>query len=310
MDDIVTLTVNPAVDVSTSVAQVIETHKLRCNAARHDPGGGGINVARVVRRLGGSCSAVYFAGGRTGQLLGELLGAEQMAVVPLAIAGETRVNFSVTETSSGKQFRFILPGPTVTQGEWQACLDYFSTLAPPRYLVLSGSLPPGVPADFYAKLSHAAVVRGVQVVVDTSGPALEAVLETGVRLFKPSLQELRELSRQPLQTEMAWRQAAQNIVKDGRARTVVLTLGSQGALLVTNKRVLRAQGLPTRVESAIGAGDSCLAAMVWALNRGAEEEEAFRYGVAAASAALLSAGTGLCRREDVMKKYWDVVLQG
>jgi len=308
MTDIVTLTLNPAVDVSTSVAQVVDTRKLRCGAARHDPGGGGINVARVVRRLGGDCSAVYLAGGRTGRLLGELLDAEQVAGVPLAIAGETRTDFSVTETSTGKQFRFVLPGPTIRQAEWQACLDYFATLTPPRYLVLSGSLPPGVPVDFYATLARSAASRGTQVVVDTSGPALEAVLQGGVSLFKPSLQELRDLTRQPLLTEAAWRSAAQRIVSDGRARMVVLTLGSEGALLVTGQQVLRAPGLPTRVESAIGAGDSFLGAMIWALNRGADEKEAFRYGVAAASAALQSTGTGLCQREDVLRRYEDVVL--
>ncbi|MGN5478456.1 hypothetical protein ACTMU2_19950 [Cupriavidus basilensis] len=82
--------------------------------------------------------------------------------MPLAIGGETRTDFSVTETSTGKQFRFVLPGPTVTQAEWRACLDYFATLTPPRYLVLSGSLPPGVPVDFYATLSRSAGARGTR----------------------------------------------------------------------------------------------------------------------------------------------------
>lgn len=241
-------------------------------------------------------------------LLQHLLDAEQVQAVRLAIAGETRENFSVSETSTGRQFRFVLPGPHVVQDEWERCITYLEMLAePPRYLVMSGSLPPGVPVDFYAMLARLARARGTLTVVDTSGPALVSALNEGVSLVKPSLAELRELTGLPLHDEDDWRNAALEVVRDGRAQMVALTLGEQGALLVTADLTLRARALPTPVASSIGAGDSFLAAMVWALNRGVGEKEAFQYGLAAASATLLGAGTALCQRADVEKKYREIL---
>ncbi|MBP0632862.1 1-phosphofructokinase family hexose kinase [Cupriavidus sp. AcVe19-1a] len=307
MTDILTITPNPAVDVATSIDRVSDTRKLRCSEARRDPGGGGINVARVIQRLGGDCLAVYLAGGATGTLLQHLLDVERVPGVCHAIAGETRENFSVTESSTGRQFRFVLPGPKVTQDEWERCIIHLETLAePPRYLVMSGSLPPGVPVDFYARLARLARARGTQIVVDTSGPALVCALNEGVSLVKPSLAELRELTGLPLHGEEEWRNAALEVVREGRAQMVALTLGEQGALLVTADQTLRAPALPTPVSSSIGAGDSFLAAMVWALNRHTSKREAFHYGLAAASATLLSAGTGLCQRADVDRKYREI----
>ncbi|MGC1173003.1 1-phosphofructokinase family hexose kinase, partial [Polaromonas sp.] len=121
--DILTITMNPALDVSTSTDKVRDTHKLRCAAAQFHPGGGGINVARVLHRLGSNCLALYPSGGATGQRLGQLLEQEQVRHRGLPIAGETRESFSVHETSSGKDFRFVLPGPSLSAPEWQACLD-------------------------------------------------------------------------------------------------------------------------------------------------------------------------------------------
>jgi len=304
MPDIVTVTLNPAVDVATSIERVLDTRKLRCSAGRRDPGGGGINVARVVQRLGGDCLALYLAGGVMGRMLTQLLDAEHVAGLCIGIAGETRENFSVSETATGREYRFVLPGPPVTQDEWERCLDQVNSFAaPPRYLVMSGSLPPGAPADLYARLARTASARGTRVVLDTSGPALAAALDAGVYLVKPSLNELRELTGQPLATETEWHCAAQDIVREGRARLVALTLGERGALVASAERTLQVPALPIHVCSAIGAGDSFLAALIWALNRGAGIEEACSYGQAAASAALLSVGTGLCSRADVERLY-------
>ncbi|TAL52867.1 1-phosphofructokinase family hexose kinase [Pandoraea sp.] len=304
MPEILTFTPNPSIDVFTTVDKVIDTRKMRCGAERRDPGGGGVNVARVVQRLGGSCTAVVMAGGQTGAMLRQLLEAEQVATACVDIAGHTRESFSVLETSTGREFRFVLPGPVITGNDWQRCLDAVAAFDPaPRFLVLSGRLPPGAPIDGYAQLARAAAGRGTQVALDTSGPALAAALEAGVAIVKPSVDELRELTGEPLADEAQWCEAARQIVRDGRARIVALTLGGRGALLVERDRVLRAPALPVRMVSAIGAGDSFLAALVWALNRGAGTGEAFRYGMAAAAAALLSAGTGLCRWEDVERLY-------
>lgn len=309
MTDILTVTMNPALDVSTSTDKVTDTHKLRCTAAKFHPGGGGINVARVVRRLGGDCLALYPAGGAKGQLLRQMLDQEQVRSHCVAIADETRESFSVHEVSSGRDFRFVLPGPALTPREWEACLGYVSALeAPPRYLVASGSLPPGVPDDFYARLARLARARGSLVVVDTSGPALAAALAEGVYLVKPSLRELRDLTGRPLTTEPQWREAAQQIIKDGQAQVVALSLGEDGALLVTADRTLRAQSVPVKVESSIGAGDSFVGGLIWALNRNADLEQAFRYGMAAGAAALLTGGTALCQAADVERLHNEVTV--
>lgn len=309
MTDILTLTMNPSMDVATSIDTVASTHKLRCSAPLRYPGGGGINVARVVQRLGGDCVALYPVGGARGQQLRQLLAQEQVRSSCIEIAGETRECFSVLETSSGREFRFVLPGPTLTPPEWQACLDRFDALdTPPRYLVASGSLPPGVPPDFYARLVRLARARGTQVVLDSSGPALAQALKEGVYLVKPSLRELRELTGRPLTDEAQWRDAAQQLVASGQAQVVALSLGEQGALFVTATTTWRGPALSLQVLGATGAGDSFVGAMVWALSRQAGLAEAFRYAVAAGSAALLSAGTGLCRKADVERLYPEVRL--
>lgn len=300
MTDILTVTMNPALDLSTSVAKVVDTHKLRCAAPQIHPGGGGINVARVVHRLGGDCLALYPAGGVTGQSLRQLLDQEQVRSHCVAIAGETRESFSVHELSSGRDFRFVLPGPELTPREWESCLEQIGALeAPPRYLVASGSLPPGVPTDFYARLARLARARGSLVVLDTSGPALAAALAEGVYLVKPSLRELRELTGLPLDNEPQWREAARQIITDGRAQIVALSLGEAGALLMTADKTLRAPSLQVSVASTIGAGDSFVGGLVWALNRGDDLEQAFRCAMAAGAAALLTAGTALCQQADV-----------
>jgi 6-phosphofructokinase 2 len=309
MTDILTLTMNPALDLSIATDKVRDTHKLRCAAVQLHPGGGGINVARVLQRLGGDCLALYLAGGLNGQQLQLLLAEENVRAHCIAIAGETRENFTVHELSSGLDFRFVLPGPLVAAAEWQQCLDWVGALERfPPYLVLSGSLPPGVPDDFYARLARLAKARGSRVVLDSSGPALAAALDEGVYLVKPSLRELHDLTGRALGTEAQWREAARQMIQKGQAQIVALSLGDEGALLVTADQALRARSLPVTVKSTIGAGDSFVAGLVWALSRGAGLEEMFRYSMAAGAAAVLSAGTALCQAADVQRLYSEVVL--
>lgn len=298
--NILTLTLNPALDVSTSTEKVVDTHKLRCAAPQYHPGGGGVNVARVVQRLGGDCIALYPAGGTTGQHLRQMLDDEHVRSHCVPIEGETRESFSVLERASGLEYRFVLPGPTLAAREWQACLEFVRGLqAAPHYLVASGSLPPGVPVDFYAQLAQLAHARGSLLVLDTSGPALAAALEEGVYLLKPSLRELRELTGDALTQEAEWLSAAQRLVREGRCRLVALSLGERGALLVSADTALRATAAPVPVASTIGAGDCFTAGLVWSLSRDSDLQQGLRYGMAAGAAALLSPGTALCQPADV-----------
>ncbi|NMM92560.1 phosphofructokinase, partial [Rhodococcus sp. SRB_17] len=195
MPTFLTLTPNPALDLATDTEQVVPTHKLRCGAVQRYPGGGGVNVARMLHRLGSGVQAWVLAGGVAGAQLRNLLAAEGVDTQCLTIAGDTRENLSVLDRRHAQEYRFVLPGPTLQAGEWQTCLDRVAALAPPpRWWVASGSLPPGVPQDFYARLARLAHARGSRMALDSSGPALAAALHAGVAVVKPSLRELRELT--------------------------------------------------------------------------------------------------------------------
>ena len=312
MPALITLTLNPALDLATTTARVEPTHKLRCSPAQRFAGGGGVNVARVLHRLGSDVQAWALAGGAAGAQMRQLLADEGVSTVLQPIAGDTRENFSVVETATGQEFRFVLPGPALQAAEWQACMDALAALAPAsRWLVASGSLPPGVPDDFYAQVARAARARGTRVVVDTSGAPLAAALDAGVTLVKPSLRELREVLRQPLDTPAEWCAATQALVRAGQAEIVALSVGALGAVLATREGVWQAPALDVPATTGTtGAGDCFVAALVWALDRGEAPPEALRWAVAAGAAALMAPGTALAQAADVHRLHPLVRVQG
>jgi 6-phosphofructokinase 2 len=304
MISVVTITPNPAIDISTSTEQVVPIRKLRCTAIRRDAGGGGINVARVMRRLGGEAAAIYPAGGITGQLLRRLVDRDNVQSIITDVADETREDFTVLDEKSGSQYRFVMPGPALAEREWRSCLDALETIgALPPIVVASGSLPPGIPDDFYARVAKIAKAHGSKLVLDTSGKPLAAALDEGVYLIKPNLRELQELVDAPLADQHEWVAASRKLIEAGRVEVVVLTLGEQGALLVTRDSAHRARAPDIRPVSAVGAGDSFVGGMVWSLAAGGSLIDAFRYGVAAGSAAVLNPGTELCHAPDVARLY-------
>jgi 6-phosphofructokinase 2 len=294
-----TLTPNPALDLSTAVERIEASHKMRCDAPQVHAGGGGINVARVLHRLGASVRAMFPAGGPTGERLCKSLAQEGVSTDCLPIAGETRESFTVRESSTGRELRFVLPGPAWSEDEWQSCLERLRQGPAPAWLVASGSLPPGAPADFYARAARIAQEMGSRFVLDSSGPALQSALEAGVFLVKPSLRELREFTGTALDSPDAQRAAAASLVSGGHAQMVALSLGGDGALLVTRQGSWRASALQVPVVSTVGAGDSFLAGLVWALDREPDPAKAFGTAMAAGAAALLAPGTALCQPEDV-----------
>lgn len=300
MPDIVTITINPAVDIFVDVERVEPIKKLRCSSPKRDPGGGGINVARVAYRLGGDVTAIYPAGGVIGKLLQKLLDREGINSVATPSHVETRENFTAYETTSGEQFRFVLPGSSLHRAEWEACLHRLTTLeSKPAFVVASGSVPPGVPDDFFARVNREARKLGARTVVDTSGEALQAAIAEGVDIIKPNLNELSEFTGQKLDSDAACVEACRKLIGDGRVAMVALTLGGDGAMLVTKERALKAKAMDIEVVSAVGAGDSFLGGLVWALAQGQSENDAFRVAVAAGTAAVMSPGTELCRSTDV-----------
>jgi 6-phosphofructokinase 2 len=307
---IITLTMNPAIDVSTSVQRLVPVQKLRCAPERRDPGGGGINVARVIQRLGGKATAIFPAGGANGRRLETLLAEEMTTCKVVPISGETREDFSVFEEGTGRQYRFVLPGPRLQDAEWRNCLEACagSSLGE-RIICASGSLPPGAPHDFYGQLARRVAAEGGRLVLDTSGEALQLALQARVFLVKPNLQELQELTGRALESLASMVQACGELIGRGLSEMVTLTLGAEGALLVTAQGAWRAPPLQIKPVSAVGAGDSFLGAMVFGLASGESAESSFRLAVAAGSAALLAHGTELCRREDVLRLVHDVIVE-
>lgn len=296
--DIVTLCMNPALDITTSTDNVRPTDKLRCAAARYDPGGGGINVAHVAEVLGIRSTAVFPAGGPAGELVHNLLTAEGLAVQRIRIGGSTRESFTVNEVSSAKQYRFVLPGPQLTVAEQTDCLLHLRrAAATARIVVASGSLPPGVPEDFYQQVAQVCTELGVTFLLDSSGGGLSHV-KSGVFLVKPSIRELREDVGAELATEAEQVAAARGLVARGVARNVLVSLGSQGALLVGADGAWRFAAVDVPPGSGVGAGDAMLAGVAVGIARDRPLTEAVRLGIAAGAAMLLTPGTAPCTRED------------
>lgn len=307
MKPIVTLTINPTIDLATTVEEVTPEHKLRCEPERRDPGGGGLNVARVIQELGGASLAIYPRGGPTGALLEHLLEQKGLRRWGINISGHTRENFTVAEKKSDREFRFVMPGPTLTEAEWQECLQMLSTVAADaEYIVASGSLAPGVPVDFYARVAQVARKQKARLVLDTSGEPLRAALEEGVFFAKPNRKEFRDMMGTRVDDPTAMAEAARNFLEKGRAELLVVSMGADGALLTTRTGQYRATPPKVETHSSVGAGDSFVGGMTFGLSRGLPPEEAFRWGIASGTAALLSSGTDLCKREHVERLFSEV----
>jgi len=295
---------NPCVDLSAEIDRLEPIKKLRCSMSRWDPGGGGINVARVIHILGGEASAYYTCGGVTGDMLRKMLQEHEIENHPLKVAAVTRESFAVRETETGDQYRFVMPGDQLQEEEWQHCLGVMkSQEPPPDFLVASGSLPQGVPPDFYARLAHGLDQSETRLIIDTSGEPLQAVLDAGVYMIKPNLRELQESSGRSLEDEKEQEEFCRELVEKSKSEVVLLSLGHKGALFTDRDSQIRLKALEVEVDSPIGAGDSFVAGVVHSLVRDMDHEQAFYYGMAAGTAALVTPGTELCRREDAEKFY-------
>ncbi|SEN71154.1 6-phosphofructokinase [Gemmobacter aquatilis] len=304
MTPILTLTLNPALDLATQTAEVIPGPKLRCTAPRVDPGGGGINVARAIRILGGTARALVALGGTTGQRLAQALKAEGIAHTSIAAPGETRESFAVTETNSGQQFRFVLPGAEWARVDIDHLLEMTRQTVPEgAFVVMSGSQPPGVPARFAAAV-QAALPQGARLVLDTSGPALHAVVDQpipGLALLRMDDAEAEELAGRRFADRRDAADFAAGLVARGVAQRVIVARGAEGSVLADGAGRLFGAAPRVEVVSAVGAGDTFVGALVLALARGEPRDCALAQGVAAAAAACITPATELCHAEDVVR---------
>ena len=303
MSTIVTVTFSPCIDKTTSVKKLLPDKKLHCAAPKLEPGGGGINVARAIKKLGGNATAIFPSGGYTGKYFNHLLEVESIHAVIIEVQNETRENIIVLDEAENAQYRFGMPGTNLNDAEWMQCLKAVEEIQDISFIVASGSLPPGVPLNIFAQLAKIAKNKNAKFLVDTSGEALREAVNEGVYLLKPNLGELCFLSGKTHLKLHEIEAAAKEIIEEGKCEVVVISMGAQGALFVTNDLIKTIVPPAVIRKSTVGAGDSMLAGIVYYLSKQKDITEAVKYGVACGTAATMNTGTELCNLKDVEKIY-------
>lgn len=297
---ILTLTVSPAIDKSTRFAGLVAEQKMRCEAPHYDAGGGGINVSKAIARLGGNSLAIFTVGGASGTLLEDLVKKEGIDYEAIRTESWTRENFTAVDTHTNAQYRFGMPGPAITEKESNEILKAVEA-AKPDFLVASGSLSPGLGDDFYEKVAAISRRIGSKLIVDTSGVPLERAIDEGVFLLKPNVSELAKLVGSESLEINEVDEAAREIIGRCKCEAVVVSMGPQGAVLVTKDICEHIPAPPVQKKSTVGAGDSMVGGMVWALSEGKDFSEMLRWGVACGSAATMNEGTQLFTKHDALK---------
>jgi 6-phosphofructokinase 2 len=301
MPAILTITLSPCIDKSTSIPSLIAEKKLQCAIPKLEPGGGGINVARAIKKLGGQATAIFPSGGCTGKIFNHLLEKENIPAIIIDTANETRENIIVLDESSNNQYRFGMPGTVLSEWEWKQCLKAAEEINNVGFIVASGSLPPGVPTNIYAQIAKIAKNKNAKFIVDASGEALQQAIDEGVYLIKPNLGELALLAgKHKLQPDEA-KVIAKEIIAKGKCEVVVVSMGADGAMLVTKDIAEVIKPPAIKRKSTVGAGDSMVAGIIFYLSKGKNIFEAILYGVACGTAATMNAGTALCKKEDADK---------
>ena len=298
MADIITITLNPAIDKTYVVDDLVPEHKLRCGNPVVEAGGGGINVSKGLKELGSSSLAVFFAGGRNGEHLHEMLEHEKIECRLIPIDGETRESLVIIDQSSKKEFRIVVEGPSIDISAFQEIIKLVEN-EKPSWIIASGSLPKGLPNDVYAKLAKTAKSSGSKLILDTSGEALEAALTEGVYLMKPNLKELSSLSGVESLEPGEVSEAAKKLILAGKAEVIVVSMSSAGAVVVTGDKHHHFSSPEVEQKSTVGAGDSMVSGMVWALQQNKSLEETVCWGIACGSAATMNTGTQLFKKRDV-----------
>lgn len=297
-----TITLNPALDRSTSVAKVDVGSKLRCAAPNTDVGGGGVNVSRVIAELGGTSKAFVALGGQTGQHYQDLLRTQLSNIEVFQVSGDTRQSLSVVDSNSNEQYRFIMPGPTWTTDKVADVMRELEAVCDAGSLVVfSGSLPPGVPDSFASSLSH--MLSNCDLIFDVSGAALShlAKAESNAFLLRMDRDEGEMLSGRSLANAQDTALFAQSLLDKGAARAIIIARGAEGSVLVTTSGAWSVMAADVAVNSKTGAGDSFVGALAFELANGQPLETAIQLGAAAASATVTTAATDLCQAETVQQ---------
>lgn len=299
MEKILTLTLNPAIDKTTTTEKIVPEKKLKCLHPTYEPGGGGINVSRALQHLGTRSMALYFGGGFNGHFFKRLLDDEQIVSQEVTVDTHIRTNIIVFEKSTQQQFRFGMESQPLKEKDGQYFLEVLEQQEGFEFLVASGSLPEGVPVDFFGSVAAIARKKKAKLIIDTSGDALKFAVQEGVFLIKPNLNELSSLYGKEELSREEIKEAATSIIASGDCEILVVSLGKDGAVLVTKNEHHHFIPPQREVKSTVGAGDSMVAGLVYALSKGMGVKDVLRYGIACGTSATMHMGTALCQKEDV-----------
>ena len=302
---ITTLTINPSLDKSTHFTGLIAEQKIRCEKPRYDAGGGGINVSKAISKLGGKSTCIFTSGGSSGEMLEDLIAKEKLESTVIKTKNWTRENFIAFENKTKAQYRFGFPGNEFSEDEKEKISQTIKDLDT-DYLVISGSLNEGLATNFYQKIAEIAKESNIKVILDTSGEALQKVLETGVYLIKPNIGELAKLIGVERLELPEVEKAAKTLIENKSAEIVVVSLGAEGAILVTKDETHLVKAPKVEKKSTVGAGDSMVGGMVWALSQNKTLKEVIHIGVCCGTAATMNEGTQLFKAEDVMRLLKDI----
>jgi 6-phosphofructokinase 2 len=301
---IITLTLNPALDKSAKADGIVPDHKLKCHSINYQPGGGGINITRILNRLGVTSSCVFPYGGNSGISLNELLIKENIKPLSIPIKAWTRENLSVFDTYTGLQYRFGMPGNMLSDSELINIETVLEKLLNENDIfVLSGSVAEGISTNYYAKLIRHLAEKNIKVVLDTSGAALKEALKEGIYLIKPNQRELAELAGKDFLSSLEQEKFALEIIKSHGVRYVVVSLGARGAFVASNDGITYQSTPSVLVKSTIGAGDSMVAGLIYAIQNNCSAELMLKWGVACGAATTMSEGTSLANKEDIDKVF-------
>jgi len=305
---ILTLTVNPAIDRNITVDQLVFEDRAYILETRESAGGRGINNSCVIHSFGGKTTAIATAGGETGARLKQLLAGCGFGVDTVEVQAPTRTNLNISDRQ-GLTIKLNEKGAAIGKEELQRIEEAVGKRLPEaRWFMLCGSMPPGMPADFYARLIETSKALRVKTLLDTDGEALEAGLEAGPTVVAPNQQEAERLLNKALLTRAQFQEAAERIRMMG-AHMVLLSLGSRGC--VGSKEGLVVEAVPPRVEAVcpIGAGDALAASFVWAMRRNEDFADALRWGVAAGTASATLPGVSFASFEQTRAIYEQVQIR-
>ena len=312
MTEILTITVNPALDLSTEAPAVVPDRKLRCSAPRVQPGGGGVNVSRAIANLGGHSRTLIAYGGHTGEMLVEKLRVEGLEPLSLGVTYPTRQSVTVRDAANGLQYRFMMPGPPWTEVDCEAARDVImGEVRPGDLVVVSGSTPPGLPEEFFLSLNDEIKPAGGRMIIDTSGTALVRAADKGAGLhtLRMDLAEARELSGKPLRGIEEVAELAQQLRAHGAAEIVLIAAGAQGTVIDCDAWTGLTRPPVVVPLSKVGAGDSFIGAYALALTRGDDPVTACAWGTAAAASAVTTPDTDICKRDDTANFVAQVIRQ-